>query len=395
MKLHRKVVLGLVGGLALLACAGTSVLRSPDTFADPTDAVRHYEAAVGRDPADPLSHLYLAQSYQRQGETALAEAHYRETIELDPDRTQAYLSLGQLLEGASRFVDAAEVYRQMAQDDQTAVAIIEKVSMVRDSVARAEDIVREAQALLDGGRHSTARILFRRAVSIAPFYLQARVGLAEALAARARASRSYAERTQLLDESLAEYDQVLREDEAFSNARDGRDRVASLLQAERRRYSRADEFVSAGLSPFRESLNAGLDLPFINFQNRGGGDVTFELSFEGGAEQVFVSVSKANVRDGPGNSYELLGSLSRGTVVFPLAEDAGFTRVTDGSLEGWVAGSLLESDVHIVLRLSGHTAREMVVAPGTATCRCSRLGQTIWEGQAEFLPYVSYVWSCE
>jgi Flp pilus assembly protein TadD len=381
--------------LAIFACAAPSALRSPDTFADPADAVRHYEDAVARDPTDPLAHLYLAQAQERRGEAAQAEVHYRKAVELDPDLTQAYLSLGQLLEGSRRFVEAAGVYRQMARDDRTAAAILEKVSMVRDSVARAEDLVREAQGLIDAGHPNAARVLFRRAVSIAPFYLQGRVGLAEALAAKARLSRSYTDRTLLLEESLAEYDQVLREDESFANARDGRDRVASLLDAERRRYSRADGFVAAGLSPFRESLNPELDLPFISFQNRGGGDLTFELSFEEGTEQLSVSVSKANVRDGPGNSYGVLGSLSRGTVVFTLAEEGGFTRVADGNIEGWVASSLLERDVHIVLRLSGHTAREMVVAPGTATCRCSRLGQTIWEGRAEFLPYVSYVWSCE
>jgi hypothetical protein len=393
--LHRKGLFSLFGLTAILACAGRGPVRSPDAFTAPAEAVRYYEAAVSKDPTDALLHLYLGQSYQRQGETDRAEVHYRKAVELDSNLTHAYLSLGQLLEDARRFVAAAEVYRQMTQDNQIVAAVMEKVSMVRDSVARAEELVREAQGLLDAGRHSAARILFRRAVSIAPFHLQARMGLAEALAARARLSRSYIERTELFEEALAEYDQVLHEDESSSGGRDGRDRIASLLDAERRRYSRAERFAAASLSPFRETVNAALDLPFVNFQNRGGGDLTFELSFEGGAEQVFVSVSKANVRAGPGNSHDVLGSLSRGTVVFPLTEEGGYTRVTDGSLEGWVASSLLETDVHIVLRLSGHTAREMVVAPGMATCRCSRLGQTLWEGQAEFIPYVSYVWSCD
>ncbi len=395
MTLPTRVPFGLVAVAVALACAGSGGIQPPGTFADPTDAARHYESVIVNEPENALAHLYLAEARQRLGDGAEAAGHYRTALELDPALTRAYLGLGSLLEEERRFVAAADVYRRMADNDPIAKTIMDKVSMLRDSLEQAEHLVVEARQLLEDGRSATARILFRRAVRIAPFHLEARVGLAEALAACARLSRSYTERKRLLTDAVAEYNQVLFEDELFPGGRDGRERVGSLLDAEESRYARAEKYVDAEFSPFRESLNPDLDLPFISFQNRGGGDLTFELSFEGGTQQLYVAVSKANVRDGPGSGADVIGSLSRGTVVFALDEEVGYTHMTDGNIQGWVATSLLESDVHIVLRLSGHTGREMVLAPGKATCRCSRFGQTIWEGEAEFLPYVSYAWSCE
>jgi tetratricopeptide (TPR) repeat protein len=390
-----RLSLALAGLVLLSACAGREGLQPPGSFDDPADAAKHYRSLVKKDPSDALAHYYLGEAYRRQKMSADAESHYRTAIELDPTLTHAYIGLGRLLEGEGRFVAAADLYRDMMEKNTLLMAALQKVSMVTDSLARAEQLVRDGYQMLERGRHSTARLLFRRAASMAPFYLDARAGLAEALAARARFSRSYAERTQLMEDALTEYDHVLQEEAFLVSARDGRSRVAELIEAEQERFSRAEQHVAAGDSPFGSVLNPELDLPTVSFQNKSAGDVAFELSFGGGTKQQFVAVGKANVREGPDTDSRVLGSLSRGTVVFPLGEERGFTTMTDGNLQGWVASSLLESDVHLALRLPAYSTREMVLAPGTATCRCSRVGRTIWEGETVFLPYVSYVWSCE
>jgi tetratricopeptide (TPR) repeat protein len=381
--------------LCLLGCAARGAVEPPQSFEDPAQAIKHYETLLEKDPSNGQLHQYLAEVLWRTGDTEEAEAHYRRAIDEDSALTRAYVELGRLLEERGQFAAAAEVYRHMRDNDPLVVKVIEKVTMLEDGAREAERIVAEGQQMLERGRYDVARLLFRRAIGVAPFYLQGRVGMAEALAGVGGSSRSYAERTRHFEEGLAEYDQVLLEEAGLAGASDGRERIAELLASERRRYSRAEQQVSAGDSPFRMRLNADLDLPRISLQNRGDGDAAFELAFVTGPEQSFVAVGRANVHENPTASSDVVGSLSRGAVVFPLGEERGFTFVTDGDLEGWIASELLESDVHLSLRLSGYTAREIVVAPGRATCRCSRLGRTIWEGDALFLPYVSYTWSCE
>ncbi|MBS3695766.1 tetratricopeptide repeat protein, partial [Rhodococcus qingshengii] len=76
---------------------------------DWSEAERHYEVALARDPMQPVVILQLGHAQRERGRLQAAEATYRRAIAARPGYPQGYLSLGHTLKAqghSSAAIDA-------------------------------------------------------------------------------------------------------------------------------------------------------------------------------------------------------------------------------------------------------------------------------------------------
>jgi len=76
------------------------------------DARKHLQAAVDRYPCYARAQTDLALVESQQKDYKSAEAAFRQSISCDPGYTDAYLNLGQLLNAAKRFDEAAQTLKE-------------------------------------------------------------------------------------------------------------------------------------------------------------------------------------------------------------------------------------------------------------------------------------------
>jgi Tfp pilus assembly protein PilF len=69
------------------------------------------EEHVAAKPGDAFARYGLALEYMNAGETAAADAQFKELLESNPDYVPAYLMYAQLLQHASRLDEARQILR--------------------------------------------------------------------------------------------------------------------------------------------------------------------------------------------------------------------------------------------------------------------------------------------
>jgi len=126
------------------------------------DKIRIYRQVVQLDPQRFEAFYNLALALERAGQTADAEQAYRETLKIRPDHTAAALNLGALLYAAKRYPEAVAVYREaVARDPQSTGA--------RNNLA---------EAYRAAGDRANARREFEAVLKQNPDYAPAHYGLA-------------------------------------------------------------------------------------------------------------------------------------------------------------------------------------------------------------------------
>jgi predicted Zn-dependent protease len=94
-----------------LTRAGKIALES----GDPADAVDHLTEALSIDPAYGAASALLAESQERTGDLAGAEATYRSWLNNDPRSAEANRAYGKLLLGERRFTDAVQRFDKLLE----------------------------------------------------------------------------------------------------------------------------------------------------------------------------------------------------------------------------------------------------------------------------------------
>jgi|GEM_PF-47666 len=78
-------------------------------------AIRHFQAALHRQPNLPQAARGLAWAFQQQGQLDLAIAHYQQAIALAPNAYELYINLGSLLAEDYRLAEAITYYQRAIQ----------------------------------------------------------------------------------------------------------------------------------------------------------------------------------------------------------------------------------------------------------------------------------------
>jgi type IV pilus assembly protein PilF len=181
-----KNILVLVAALALAACMTTELQPPPGTHADMKEAARlntqlgidymrkgqfdlaleKLKRALEQDPKLAMAHSTIALVYQRKGEAAAAEEHYREALDLNSDDPGTMNNFGVFLCGQSKIDDAEEIFLKAAKSKDNALPA--------DAWANAGVCVRR-----DPKRAARAESYFREALQVDPRHPNALAQMAQ------------------------------------------------------------------------------------------------------------------------------------------------------------------------------------------------------------------------
>lgn len=95
------------------------------------------ESFLKLDPADSFTRFALATEYRKAGRAEVAEKHFRQLLEDDPDYIGTYYHLGKLLESMGSVEEAVRIYDLG----------IQKADTLRDTHAASE--LRQARMEID------------------------------------------------------------------------------------------------------------------------------------------------------------------------------------------------------------------------------------------------------
>ena len=163
------------------------------------EAFGHIENAIRADRVNPRYHFVAALALAPQGRLEEAMASYRRVLQLRPDLLEARGNLGYLLECVGRVAEAADCYRQnlarnpnewlslnrlgycerLLDRGDEAVKLLQRAIAVRGDFAPTHNEL--ALAYLHVGRAADAVASFRRAVELAPQFLDAWCNLGKVL----------------------------------------------------------------------------------------------------------------------------------------------------------------------------------------------------------------------
>lgn len=159
----------------------------------------HARDAIMTDPTYAAPYNALGVIYQRRGQTALAEAAFRETLRLEADNTRALANLAALLEETGRIDEARVVSAELK----------------RVQPEPPFHHFRLAKAALVRGEYSQARDGFQEALRRNGQYAEIHLGLAAAYLGLGDARRAKTELEQALDKSG-----TIRDQQRYSAKRD-------------------------------------------------------------------------------------------------------------------------------------------------------------------------------
>ena len=133
----------------LILFATRSAVRTNDWF----DQLTLFEATVRTSPRSALAHVSLGTLYQAAGRIQEAEAAYRRSIAIAPDRPGPHYNLATLLEGLGRRREAIELYREAARidpDDFRTLNNLGRALVAEGAAAEAVPLLEKAAALRPG-----------------------------------------------------------------------------------------------------------------------------------------------------------------------------------------------------------------------------------------------------
>ena len=142
-------------------CLGDS-LQKQGKF---SEAIKHYEQAVGLEPKDCYARASLASALMQQGKVQEAIEHFVQALTLPPKQPYALYNLGCALERAGRVQEAEEQYEQAFCMDPEFV----------------EAHISSGNGLLRQGKPQEAIPYYEQTLQIKPYYTQIHFNLGRAL----------------------------------------------------------------------------------------------------------------------------------------------------------------------------------------------------------------------
>lgn len=142
-----------------------------------SDDLAAYTKVLQADPANPLRHDAVAMLYLQDGQMARAEAHFRDSLRLNPDSAPAHYNLGITLSAERRFDEAAAQFREALQLDPDHAGSHNNLGAM----------------LHIAGRLDEAAVHYRRAVELRPDSAEAHNNLGRLLSLQRRDAEAVTE----------------------------------------------------------------------------------------------------------------------------------------------------------------------------------------------------------
>ena len=189
---------------------------------DAPAAIPELQTAANLDPSAPEAHFTLGMIYQQSGRNEEAAKELSASLKLRPENGEGWSTLGTVYNALGKFPEAASALREairqlpdqadphltlatvLANQNEPAEAAAERkiaANLMRAhmNLQRAEVATHAGQSLLKSGSLPDAIVQFKNALSYDPNYVDAHVGLADALERQGNRMDAAAERQKASD----------------------------------------------------------------------------------------------------------------------------------------------------------------------------------------------------